>query len=113
MSKINGRNKGHAFERVVAEIWREAGWEKCVTSRSESKNLDDMGIDLCYTEPFIVQCKAVEALNVHKALGQMPEIEGTYKALFSKKNRQGTVVVLDIADFFELLGMLRAAGVLN
>lgn len=113
MAKINARQKGHTFEREVAKRWRELGWERCVTSRSESKNLDDKGIDLCYTDPFIIQCKAVESLNIHKAYSAMPDMEGMYKVLFSKKNRQGTLVTMSMDDFLELVDKLRVAGVIG
>lgn len=100
---INSRKKGHDFERQVAIKFREAGFERCVTSRAQSRILDDKGVDLNFTSPFIVQCKAVEALAVHKALNDIPAADGHYRVLFSKKKRQGTVVVMEVEEFFRLI----------
>jgi hypothetical protein len=52
----NARRKGHDFERAVAQNMREIGFEHCVTSRAESKNMDDAGVDLCNL-PLNIQCK--------------------------------------------------------
>jgi hypothetical protein len=38
---INPRVKGHAFELKIRDFFRELGWTKSVSSRSESKNKDD------------------------------------------------------------------------
>ena len=62
---INPRVKGHAFELKIRDWFRELGWIKSVSSRSESKNKDDQGIDLCYTDPFNIQGKDVEKLGVN------------------------------------------------
>lgn len=108
MSRINARNKGNAFERDMAEWFRTLGWERCVTSRAESKNKDDQGIDLCYTEPFNIQLKAVENMgSAHKVLADMPN-DSFYNVVFHKKNRQGVVVSMDLDDFREILMMLKA-----
>lgn len=106
MSKINARKKGCAYELVIRDFFRELGWDKAVSSRSESKNKDDQGIDLCFTEPFAVQAKAVEKLgSIHDVLARMPQDEN-YNLVFHKKNRKGTIVAMTIEDFKELLEML-------
>jgi hypothetical protein len=100
------RTKGHAYERQIAKVFNNLGYN-CVTSRSESRRTDDAGIDLCYTEPFAVQCKAWEsAPSYHKVLASMPQKKGSYNLLFHKRNNQGSVVVLKEEDFLELLEML-------
>jgi len=61
---MNSRNKGHRFERKIAQDLRELGFTECKTSRAVSKLLDDCGIDLAITGllvesvPFLIQCKA-------------------------------------------------------
>lgn len=100
--KINARKKGHAYEREVARRFREAGFSDCVTSRLESKRLDDLGVDLCYTGPWLVQCKAVERLGcLHTILSAMPE--NGIPVVFHKKNRKGTIVALREEDFWEIV----------
>lgn len=103
---INPRKKGHGYELQIRDVFRELGWKDCVSSRSESKNTDDKGIDLCYTKPFSVQCKAVENLgSIHKILSSMPK-DDNYNIVFHKRNRQGSIVAMTMEDFIELLQML-------
>lgn len=108
----SARVKGHTFEREMAELFRSLGWEKCVTSRAESKNKDDQGIDLCYTDPFNIQLKAIENMgSAHKVLSEMPN-DSNYNVVFHKKNRQGVVVSMSLDDFKELIQMLKSNHVL-
>lgn len=109
MAKINARAKGNTYEREVAAKFRAAGFSRCVTSRSESKRLDDLGVDLCYTDPWIVQCKAVERLGpVHDIINGMPP--PGIPLVFHKRNRKGTVVSMRESDFWKILRALHAAG---
>lgn len=103
---INAKHKGNRFELDIRDWFKELGWTRAVSSRSESKSKDDKGIDLCYTEPFEVQCKHVEKLgSIHDILAKMPK--GThYNLVFHKRNRKGTIVAMTIEDFRELLQML-------
>lgn len=102
----SARVKGHTFERQIADVFRELGWTSCVTSRSESKRKDDQGIDLCYTDPFNIQAKAVEKLgSVHDILASMP-VDHNYNLVFHKRNRKGTIVSMTIEDFKDILEIL-------
>lgn len=106
MSKINARKKGCAYELQIRDFFRDLGWAKAVSSRSESKNKDDQGIDLCFTDPFNIQTKAVEKLgSLHDVLSKMPN-DSNYNLVFHKRNRKGTVVAMTIEDFKELLQQL-------
>lgn len=100
---INGRQKGHAFERALMEKFRVAGYKECVTSRSESKNEDDRGGDLCFTGPYRVQAKAVERLSpqIHEVLSRMHK-DSKINVVFHKRNRKGTVVSMTEEDFWVL-----------
>jgi hypothetical protein len=102
---INSRHKGNNYELQIRDWFRELGWDKAVSSRSESKNKDDQGIDLCYTDPFHVQAKAVEKLgSIHDILAKMPK--NNYNLVFHKRNRKGTIVAMTIEDFKEILQKL-------
>ena len=57
MSGKRNRTKGHNLERTVASQLREIGFEFARTSRSESKTLDDCGVDISNV-PFLIQCKS-------------------------------------------------------
>jgi hypothetical protein len=97
---INSRKKGTGYELDVIKRFKEKGWGECVSSRSESKRKDDAGIDLCYTDPFQVQCKAVEKLgSAHDILAKMPEGKNL---IFHKKNRKGTLVYMTEELFWEM-----------
>lgn len=103
---IDPRKKGHSYELAIRDLFRELGWTNSVSSRSESKNKDDQGIDLCYTDPFNVQCKAVEKLGgIHDILARMPK-GSNYNLVFHKRNRKGTIVAMTLEDFTELIQML-------
>ena len=113
MSKLNGRAKGHTYERTVAQWWRDLGFG-CTTSRYTSREMDDQCVDLMGTEPFQCQLKAVEKLpkSYHAILDEMPK-NSSYNLLFHKKNRQGSIVAMELDTFKELLQMLIAAGVIK
>jgi hypothetical protein len=103
----SARQKGHGFELSMRDVFKDLGWDTCVSSRSESKNKDDAGIDLCFTDPFNIQCKAVEQLGSHhKVLAAMPK-DTNYNILLHKRNRQGVVVSMMLDDFIEILKMLK------
>lgn len=98
---VNGRNKGNAYERSLAKLFRELGFE-CTTSRYSSKELDDKKVDLCGL-PINVQAKAVEKLGcMHTVLDSMPKDE-KINVVFHKKNRKGTIVAMTQEDFLQLL----------
>ena len=109
--KINARKKGHAFELAIRKWFKKLGWERCETSRFASKYEDDINkTDLVFTEPFRVQCKAVErGLDPFATLAEMPEDE-TYNILLWKKNRRGTLAVMSMEDFEEIVDMLISNG---
>jgi hypothetical protein len=110
---INPRKKGHGYELQIRDWFRELGWTKAVSSRSESKNKDDQGIDLCFTDPFSVQAKAVEKLgSIHDVLAKMPN-DSNYNVVFHKRNRKGTIVAMNIEDFKEILEMLIANRIIK
>ncbi len=97
------RTAGHSFERETVLEFRELGWEKACTSRAESKNLDDAGVDICFTDPYSVQCKWTDkAPNFHTLLDSMPK-DGKTNVVFHKRKHGGTVVVMKKEDFYKLV----------
>lgn len=104
---VHAKNKGNGYERKIASEFRQLGFDDAVTSRSESKAMDDAGVDLCGTEPFNVQCKALErAPNYHQVLAGMPD-KGI-NVLFHKRNRAGEVVVMRKEDFYWMVGVINS-----
>lgn len=59
LSPAGRRAKGHAFERTISSDFQELGFEAMTTRAKVGGNwcASDHGIDLCGTEPFLVQCK--------------------------------------------------------
>lgn len=105
------RNKGHAFERFLVKLFRTLGYKDCVTSRAESKRLDDLGVDLCYTGIWQVQAKAVERLgSAHETLERMPKTDNKINLVFHKRNNKGVVVAMQMSDFIKLVDILRESG---
>jgi len=99
---INARQKGHAFERWFCELLRVFGYE-AVTSRSESRRLDDAGVDIVDNTKFYFQLKAVERLapGYHEILAKMPTEK--IPVVVHKRNNKGSVVVMKLTDFQDLM----------
>ncbi|WP_017732699.1 hypothetical protein [Nafulsella turpanensis] len=104
--RINSKNKGSAYERKIINELKE-WFPDAVSSRSESRSLDNQKVDVCYTDPLQVQCKAVEkSLDVHSILNSMP-VNGMMNLVFHKRNNQGCIVAMKKEDFYQLLeGMM-------
>jgi hypothetical protein len=108
---VNGRNKGHAFERKLMKLFQSLGWLKCRTSRNESRARDDEKVDLCHTAPFNIQAKAVEKLgSLHEVLSSMPREKDNFNLVWHKRNNKGSVVAMTEDDFLKILNMLIESG---
>lgn len=106
MSNRN-RTAGHGFEREVVQDFRNAGFSECVSSRSESKRLDDAKVDLAFTDPFQVQCKFTKlAPNFHTLLKEMPN-NGKINVVFHKRAHKGVTVTMSREDFFRMVPQVR------
>lgn len=105
----SARQKGHSYELAIAKEHAEIGFTDVFTSRSESKRLDDKGVDLTGL-PYWVQCKAVERLapSIHEILAGMPDDK--VRAVFHKRNRKGTIVALPKEDWYDMLRFLVKKG---
>ena len=107
---MKSRAKGINYELQIINKFKKKGWTGACSSRSESKRLDDAGVDICFTDPFNVQCKAVENLgSAHATLAKMPD-DSNLNVVFHKRNRQGTVVSMSEEDFFTLLDLACLKG---
>jgi len=109
MSKAN-RDKGHRYERLLAEEFRELGFDKCKTSRYASRMLDDAKVDLYGTEPYNVQAKAYDSNqpNFRNILDEMPK-DDNYNVVFHKVKRKEDIVVMKKSDFYALIKHLHKA----
>jgi len=102
MSGKKSRTKGHDFERKFAEYLRIYGYD-ALTSRSESRNLDNLGVDLVDNTKFYFQLKAVEKLSpgYHEILKNMPTEK--VPVVVHKRNNKGTIIAMKLEDFANML----------
>lgn len=116
------KKKGSNAERFYAKIFRELGYEHCVTSRYGSRIHDDAGIDLINL-PINVQIKAGKqvGLNPVQVLSKIketiktkfykdsPEITNPLVLIHRREARQGVkrnefddIVFLTFEDFIKI-----------
>ncbi len=100
----SARAKGNQFEVKFCQLLVNKGFT-AVTARSESKRLDDSGVDISTDCPFNFQLKAHEkGIGTHKLLKSMPNDKPP--VLVHKRNHQGVVVSMYLEDFLKLLWQL-------
>lgn len=112
--RLNSRSKGNAYEIRIASEMRTLGFDNCITSRAESKSMDDKGVDLMYTGPFYFQLKCTEKYpNFHDLLfNKMPSVFHI-PVVMNKKNRKGEIVCMKKEDFYVLINMLLDANLIS
>ena len=111
MSKSQ-RAKGHRFETKVALQFRLAGYPHAVTTRAESKAMDDALVDITEVGDWRPQCKSTKvAPNMHKLLGEMPQegdrFGGGINVVLHHRNNEGVTVTMGEKDFFKIVQRLR------
>jgi hypothetical protein len=109
---INVRRKGKTFELKMAKVWMRLFGGEVERSSFVNKKLDDQGVDLIGTDPFSIQCKAVErSLDVHTILQNMPQ-NSNINVVVHKRNHQAPVACLSLEDFLDLVQMLKKNQIL-
>ena len=107
------RRAGHTFERTLIKEFKDLGFIQCCSSRSESKNMDDKGIDLCFTDPFQIQAKNVKtSIQYEKTLDRMPKGKGKYNVVIHKKERK-QYVIMEKGSFYEIIQMLVSERIID
>ena len=95
--KIGKQNKqrGSNFERQIAKELRELGFSGCVTSRSESKSVDDNKVDIIDKNkelPFDMQIQTKKTSSTPSYFGireQSTVDDETFVIIWSKTERRG------------------------
>lgn len=113
------RNKGHSYETKIAKELRELGYDGVVTSRSQSKRMDDMKIDLIDLNdklPFYCQLKCTSNVpNYFKIRSQCPLTDKPFVLFFNRQevkdgqvnmSSAGEVVMVDKEFFYKLLNKI-------
>ena len=103
---VNSRQKGARFERQLANLLKEHGYE-CRRGQQycgSNGDADVVGLDGIH-----IEAKAVERLNIHEAMNQAinDAREGELPAVFHKKNRQKILVTMTLEDWLELYKVFR------
>lgn len=117
------RSVGHNLERLVVNMLKAIGYNHAVTSRSESKNRDDSGVDIMnHNEidngrlPYNIQCKcSTDRPQYDKILSEMPKHKGVKNVIIHKYTiKQGTLfnprghfAILSMGDFLDMVANLR------
>lgn len=102
MPKINSRSKGARFERQIAKMLREYGYEaERGCQHSGGKDSPDVKCNLHKTH---IEAKNVEALNIWKALEQSERDAGADEMpiVIFKRNRSKVYVALSFEDYMKL-----------
>jgi hypothetical protein len=124
--KTNGkrnRTAGHDFERQIAELLRDAGFEHVITTRQGSRLRDAEGIDMMNSDelkhgrlPYNIQCKNTNTgVNYVKLLASLPKEPGIANVIFHKFTEKkaggafhprGHYAILDMHDFVQLIARI-------
>lgn len=95
---VNSRRKGAEFERTLAKMLRNYGYEGRRGQQFCGANGD---ADVVGLPGIHIEAKAVERLNLYDAMAQAKADarEGELPAVFHKKNRCKVLVTMEIDDF--------------
>lgn len=114
-NKSNSRRRGHDYERLIAKELKEMGFD-VVTARSESRNMDNKGIDIFGNIPFHIQCKLSKDRPNYHNLITSPLLQDEVKSLVvfhklaTKSHKrfmtQGEYVTMTKKQFYELIELL-------
>lgn len=99
---INPREKGKRFELKVARWWQQRHGGDVRRSKTVNRDLDNAGVDLVGTDPFLIQCKAVEKnLDYLPILERMPANEGI-RCVIHKRNNTRPIVAMYLDEWLDL-----------
>lgn len=107
---MNNRRRGIRWELVCIKAIKDL-FPKAVSSRAESRERDAAKVDICFTEPFNIQCKLSNKLvHYEDIIASMPE-EENINVIFNKLTRKsgnkflplGTYAILTMEDFIQMM----------
>jgi len=117
MATNRNRTAGHNFERAIVNELKELGHEDVVTSRAESRNMDNAGVDIFGKEfPFYIQCKNSKTYQkIHELVTSdlLPKDKPTIvfqrktKKVVTKFVTEGDYVSMSKETFYEILKQLK------
>lgn len=102
---VNGRRKGHQFERVIAQKFKKAGW-KDAKRHLEYQIQEAGGVDLDETSPYLVQCKRGRKYAPIEKINEIGETNGV-RLLVTKGDHKEIMAVLPFEDFLAMAKKLK------
>ena len=113
-SKSYSRDKGHRYETKIAQELRDLGFTGVVTSRSESKSMDDNKVDLIDKDnklPVKIQLKSTQTIPSYFKIRSESTVDPEeFVILWSKQEKRdvnivsvGEVVLIDKKMFYKLI----------
>ena len=100
---INSRAKGADFERKIANILKEHGWD---ARRGQQFSGGSGSPDVVHSIPDAhFELKAVENLNLYAAMEQASKDAGPLKSpiVIHKKNKKPILVTMGLEDYLKLV----------
>ena len=109
---INSRRKGAVFERRLAGILRDYGYNSRRGQQYSGANGD---ADVIGLPGIHIEAKAVERLNIYDAMSQSKRDarNGEIPVVMHKKNNCNILVTMELDDFMKLYSEYEAGVVLN
>lgn len=109
---INSRRKGAAFERRLASILRDYGYNSRRGQQYCGANGD---ADVIGLPGIHIEAKAVERLNIYDAMSQSKRDarKDEIPVVMHKKNNCNILVTMELEDFMKLYSEYEAGVVLN
>lgn len=106
---INSRQKGARFERKIAGLLRDYGYDSRRGQQYSGANGD---ADVIGLPGIHIEAKAVEKLNLYDAMSQSKRDarEGEIPIVIHKKNNCNILVTLEFDNFMELYRECESGG---
>lgn len=102
----SSRRKGNSWERQIVNDLKSIGYPNCVSSRSESKRMDDAKVDIIDLDGQLnchIQAKATKNLpNYHKIREDCP-LKDKPLVIACKQPEKTPIVILELSYFYQLI----------
>ena len=100
---MNVKQKGSAFEREVAAILREHGYDARRGLQYQSGQIE---ADVVGMPGFHLECKRVEKLNLHAAMEQSRRDAkpGEIPVVIHRRSREPAYITLELEKFLGVIG---------
>lgn len=107
---MNNRRRGIRWELACIKAIKHM-FPEAKSSRAESRERDAAKVDICFTDPFNIQCKlSNQRIPYEEILESMPE-EEKINVIFNKLTRKsgnkflplGSYAILTIEDFIKMM----------